>query len=304
MTRRSAEPVGDGLVLVDKPADWTSHDVVARMRRLAGTRKIGHAGTLDPMATGLLVLGVNRATRLLTYLVGADKQYSATVRLGQDTVTDDAEGEITHTPGVPHPEELTTRVSAAVADLTGLIDQVPSAVSAIKTGGQRSYARVRSGQEVALPARPITVHTFEVIASRPAVAEGGLPVLDLDVRIDCSSGTYVRALARDLGAALGTGGHLTALRRHRVGPFDLHAAHTLTELADEVALLSVTDALRARFPARELSADEARAVRYGQKLAATGSADVVAAFDPDGRGIALLADRDETARPVLVLDPA
>ena len=304
MTRRSAEPVGDGLVLVDKPADWTSHDVVARMRRLAGTRKVGHAGTLDPMATGLLVLGVNRATRLLTYLVGADKEYTATVRLGQDTVTDDAEGETTHAPGAPPAEELSTRVSTAVAALTGPIDQVPSAVSAIKVDGQRSYARVRSGQEVVLTARPITVHTFEVIASRPGVAEGGLPVLDLDVRIECSSGTYVRALARDLGAALGTGGHLTALRRHRVGPFHLRAAHTLTELAEQVELLSITDALRARFPARDLSSDEARAVRYGQKLVATGSADVVAAFDPDGRGIALLADRDESARPVLVLDPA
>ncbi|WP_147916529.1 tRNA pseudouridine(55) synthase TruB [Ruania zhangjianzhongii] len=306
MTRSNAEPVGDGLVLVDKPAEWTSHDVVARMRRLAGTRKIGHAGTLDPMATGLLVLGVNRATRLLTYLVGADKEYTATVRLGQDTVTDDAEGEITRSPGAAHPGELTTRLPAAVLGLTGTIDQVPSAVSAIKVNGQRSYARVRAGQEVALTARQITVHTFEVTGSRPAVADDGTAVLDLDVRVECSSGTYVRALARDLGAELGTGGHLTALRRHRVGPFDLQGAHTLTELAERVDLLSVTDALRARFPARELTAAEARAVRYGQKLDATGSSGVIAAFDPDGHGIALLTDNDagNLARPVLVLDPA
>lgn len=304
MTRSSAEPVGDGFVLVDKPADWTSHDVVARMRRLAGTRKIGHAGTLDPMATGLLVLGVNRATRLLTYLVGADKEYTATIRLGQDTVTEDAEGEITHTPGVPDPGELTTRVSSAVAGLTGMIDQVPSAVSAIKVDGQRSYARVRAGQDVSLPARPVTVHAFEVTDTRPGAAADGTGVLDLDVRIECSSGTYVRALARDLGRVLGTGGHLTVLRRHRVGPFDLHAAHTLAELAEEVELVGVTDVLRSTFPARQLTAAEARAVRYGQKLPATGSVEVVAAFDPDGRGIALLADRGESARPVLVLDPA
>lgn len=304
MTRRSAEPVGDGLVLVDKPADWTSHDVVARMRRAAGTRKIGHAGTLDPMATGLLVLGVNRATRLLTYLVGVDKEYTATVRLGQTTMTDDAEGELTSTPGAPDPGELTARVSSAVAGLTGTIEQVPSAVSAIKIDGRRSYARVRSGEDVQLAARPVTVHTFEVLGSRPGRAADGTSVLDLDVRIECSSGTYVRALARDLGVVLGTGGHLTALRRHRVGPFEVSDAHPLAELTEEVTLLGVTEVLRAVFPARELTAAEARAVRYGQQLAATGSTEVVAGFDPDGRGIVLLADRGESARPVLVLDPA
>ncbi len=304
MTAASPDPAGDGLVLVDKPAGWTSHDVVASMRRLAGTRKVGHAGTLDPMATGLLVLGVNRATRLLTYLVGADKTYTATIRLGQETLTDDAEGEITRARGTGEVGELTTRVGSAVAGLTGEIEQVPSAVSAIKVDGRRSYARVRDGQEVSLPARPVTVHTFEVGATRTAVAADGTAVLDVDVRVDCSSGTYVRALARDLGAALGTGGHLTALRRHRVGPFDVAAAGTLQAHADRLHLVSVSDALHATFPARQLTAAEARAVRYGQKLDPTGRPDVVAAFDPHGRGIALLADEAGRARPVLVLDPA
>lgn len=301
---RATDPPTDGLVLVDKPAGWTSHDVVARVRRLAGTRKVGHAGTLDPMATGLLVLGVNRATRLLTYLVGAEKAYSATIRLGQDTLTDDAEGEITRTPGTPDQAGLIARVSSAVDQLTGTIEQVPSAVSAIKIDGQRSYARVRAGQDVALRARPVTVHSFTTTTARPAVADDGTPVLDLDVEVVCSSGTYVRALARDLGAALGTGGHLTALRRHRVGPFDVRSARTLEQLAEQVELIGVTEVLRAVFHPRQLDAGETRAVRYGQKIAASGVAEVVAAFAPDGRGIALLADADGAARPVLVLDPA
>ena len=304
MTTSSPDSPADGLVLVDKPTGWTSHDVVARMRRLAGTRKVGHAGTLDPMATGLLVLGVNRATRLLTYLVGADKTYTATVRLGQETITDDAEGEVTRARGTDGPGDLTARVRSAVAGLTGAIQQVPSAVSAIKVDGQRSYARVRAGHDVALPARPITVHAFEVVATRPAVSADGTPLLDVDVQVACSSGTYVRALARDLGETLGTGGHLTVLRRHRVGPFDVAAARTLQQHADQLELLSVTEVLRAAFPARELDANEARAVRYGQKLGPSGRPDVVAAFDPDGRGIALLTDADDRARPVLVLHPA
>ena len=300
----SAESPRDGLVLVDKPAGWTSHDVVARLRRLAGTRKVGHAGTLDPMATGLLVLGVNRATRLLTYLVGADKTYTATMRLGQDTSTDDAEGEVTRARGTPEPGEVTARVSTAVAGLTGRIDQVPSAVSAIKVAGQRSYARVRAGEQVELSARPVTVHRFEVTDIQPATAADGTSVLDLQTVVQCSSGTYVRALARDLGAALGTGGHLTALRRHRVGAFDVHAARTLDQLAEQFSLIDLAEALRAVFPPRQLTAEEARAVRYGQRLDATGSNEVVAAFDPAGNGIALLTDEAGRARPVLVLDPA
>lgn len=304
VTMPGAEPAGDGLVVVDKPPEWTSHDVVGRMRRLAGTRKVGHAGTLDPMATGVLVLGVSRATRLLTYLVGADKEYTATIRLGQNTLTDDAQGEVTHAVGAADPAQLRLRLPEQIASLTGAIDQVPSAVSAIKIDGQRAYRRVRAGEQVDLPARAVTVHRFEIGELHPARAADGTPVADLEATITCSSGTYIRALARDLGAALGTGGHLTRLRRDRVGPFVLEDAATLAELAERFTLTGVSDALRALFPPRQLTEAETRAVRYGQQLAATGTADVVAAFSPHGRGIALLQDDGDRARPVLVLDPA
>jgi tRNA pseudouridine55 synthase len=298
----------DGLVLVDKPAGWTSHDVVARTRRLAGTRKVGHAGTLDPMATGLLVLGVGRATRLLTYLVGADKTYTATVRLGATTVTDDADGEVTSVAdasGVPDDD-----VRAAVRALTGDLQQVPSAVSAIKVGGRRSYARVRAGEEVELAARPVTVHRFDVLALRrepqPDGAAGTL--LDVDVEVDVSSGTYVRALARDLGAALGIGGHLTALRRTRVGPYGVEQARTLDELVEDLRLLPLAEAARAAFPARELTEEQVRTVRFGQRLPATGAAALepggpVAGFAPDGSLVALLEDRGDRARSLLVVPP-
>jgi len=303
----SAEPA-DGLLVVDKPAGWTSHDVVGRVRRLAGTRKVGHAGTLDPMATGVLVLGVNRATRLLTYLVGADKEYTATVRLGQTTVTDDAEGEVTGTAGaaVVDPGALET----ALAALRGPIDQVPSSVSAIKVDGKRSYARVRGGEQVELAARPVVIHRFDLLDRRTTTAGDGTPVTDLDVVVGCSSGTYVRALARDLGAALGTGGHLTALRRTFVGPFSLDGAADLAALGEAhaagrpVQLLSLTEACRATFPVRELSERETTAVRYGQRIGPSGQEGPVAVAGPDGQVVALVEDRGDHARPVLVLAPA
>lgn len=304
VTMHSPDPPPEGLVLVDKPPGWTSHDVVGRMRRLAGTRKVGHAGTLDPMATGVLVLGVNRATRLLTYLVGADKEYAATIRLGQNTVTDDAEGEITSATGVGDPQDVRRSLAGAVADLTGSIEQIPSAVSAIKIDGQRAYRRVRAGEQVELPARAVSVPRFETSVPRLAQADDGTAVLDIDACITCSSGTYVRALARDLGAALGTGGHLVSLRRQRVGPFTLDSAATLEQLAENFDVLSVTDALPAMFPQRRLTAAEARAVRFGQKLPATGSPEIIAAMSPEGQGLALLQDEHDRARPLLVLDPA
>lgn len=293
-----------GLVVVDKPPEWTSHDVVGRIRRLAGTRKVGHAGTLDPMATGVLVLGVGRATRLLTYLVGADKEYTATIRLGQDTRTDDAEGEVIRARGAGDLESIRARLDAAVATLTGDIEQVPSAVSAIKIDGQRAYRRVRAGEEVHIPPRSVRVHGFTTGPVRPGQAAEGTRVVDIEARISCSSGTYVRALARDLGAELGTGGHLIRLRRERVGPFTLEAATTLERLAEQFSVTDVTTAIRALFQQRRLTEPEARAVRYGQKLDPTGSEEIVAAVAPDGAGIALLRDEDGRARPVLVLDPA
>ena len=300
-----------GLVVVDKPPGWTSHDVVARLRRLAGTRRVGHAGTLDPMATGVLVVGVERATRLLTYLVGADKTYRATIRLGMTTVTDDADGEPTAWAGAAGVEGDAVRAGAA--RLTGAIQQVPSSVSAVKVDGKRSYARVRAGEEVELAPRPVTIRSFAVLdlhsahAPRPA-AEGtspdgaGVPVLDVDVEVTCSSGTYVRALARDLGADLGCGGHLTALRRTRVGPYSLDDALTLEQLEAEYHVLPIADAARAAFPARELSDDEARRLTHGQRLEASGLGPApVAAFAPDGRLVALVADTGPTARPLVVL---
>ncbi|UNX56345.1 tRNA pseudouridine(55) synthase TruB [Georgenia sp. TF02-10] len=294
------------MLVVDKPAGLSSHDVVARVRRLAATKKVGHAGTLDPMATGVLVLGIGRATRLLTYLVGADKEYTATVRLGQATSTDDAAGEVTAAVGAHRILGGAGRVDTgalerALAALRGPIAQVPSAVSAIKVDGRRAYARARQGEEVVLPARPVTVHRLERTAPpRPAVADG-VPVVDLDIWVACSSGTYVRALARDLGRALGTGGHLTALRRTRVGPFTLAGARTLPELAAAVAadaaspaprglaVMDLTTAARACFPVRQLTEAETRAVRVGQSLR-TGSP---AAEPPSGPGPGASPGADE-----------
>ena len=282
-----------GLVLVDKPAGMTSHDVVARVRRLARTRKVGHAGTLDPMATGVLVLGVNRATRLLGHLALTDKAYDATVRLGATTVTDDAEGEVVTT----HDASAVTdeAVLAGMAALTGAIAQVPSAVSAVKVDGVRSYARVRAGEQVELAARSVVVSRFELRARRGD---------ELDVTVECTSGTYVRALARDLGAALGVGAHLTALRRTRVGPFDLTQARTLEQSAEQLVLVPLDAAVAASFPRRQLDGEEAVALSYGRKLAPTGTAGTVGAFSPDGRCIALVEDRDGVARPVVVFAPA
>ncbi len=313
----------DGVVVVDKPADWTSHDVVARCRRLLGTRKIGHAGTLDPMATGVLVLGVGRATRLLTYLVGADKEYRATIRLGQSTDTDDAQGAVTSAAGAAGPDPRT--LAAAVGALTGPIEQVPSTVSAVKVDGRRAYQRVRAGEEVALAARPVLVHTFEVGEPRETVAEDGTPVVDLDARVVCSSGTYVRALARDLGAALGCGGHLTALRRTRVGGYGLDVAVSMPtdDLGERAAhepaggpavmtraLIPPAQAARAAFPVRELSADEARELSFGRSIAPADGVPrgtrtaPVAGVSPEGVLVALLAQEGQRVRPVLVLAPA
>ncbi len=293
----------DGVVVVDKPAGWTSHDVVARMRRLAATRKVGHAGTLDPMATGVLVVGIGRATRLLSYLSGEDKAYDATIRLGVRTVTDDAEGAVTavaDASGV-----AVAAVEDGVRALTGQILQVPATVSAIKVAGERAYARVRAGEAVELAARPVTVSRFEVLAVRPATGPGGTPVLDVDVAVECSSGTYVRALARDLGAALGIGGHLTALRRTRVGGFRLAAARTLDELAAEpddrpLPVLPLADAARATFPVRELTAGEAVDLGHGRGIDRADEAGTVAAIGPDGVLVALVEPRDGRLRPTVV----
>lgn len=281
-----------GLVVVDKSGGMTSHDVVAKVRRLAGTRKVGHAGTLDPMATGVLVLGVNRATRLLGHLMLTEKAYDATVRLGVATTTDDAEGEVTATVHAADLDPATVR--AAFAEQVGDIEQVPTAVSAIKIDGKRAYQRVRDGEQVELRARPVTVHELVVHDVRP---EGA--VVDVDISLRCSSGTYVRAIARDVGAALGAGGHLTALRRTAVGPYDLGVARTLDELGESFAVLPVAEAARAAFPAVELDEDQARDVRVGRSLDVPLDA-LAAVFAPDGEFLALYEPREGRARPVAV----
>lgn len=294
---------------MDKPQGWTSHDVVGKMRRLAGTRKVGHAGTLDPMATGVLVVGINRATRLLTYIVGTRKTYSATIRLGQSTITDDADGEVTSSASAASVSDDDIR--EAVGELKGPIRQVPSSVSAIKVNGERAYARVRSGEQVELAARPVTVHSFQVHEVRRL--EGGI-FQDVDVTVECSSGTYIRALARDLGTALGVGGHLTVLRRTQVGPYGIEQASTLEELADNLRLLGIDEAARALFPVRELDAAEALDLSHGRRIGvqetpAAADPDLdresrpVAAFAPDGGLVALLEHRGNEAKPVLVFAP-
>ncbi|WP_406112289.1 tRNA pseudouridine(55) synthase TruB [Kitasatospora purpeofusca] len=306
MKRKGTGP--DGLVIVDKPEGITSHGVVAKLRWLAGTRKVGHAGTLDPMATGVLVIGVERATRLLGHLMLTAKTYEATVRLGQTTVTDDREGEVTAS--VPADGVTGEAIDAGVAALTGEIMQVPSKVSAIKIDGKRSYARVREGEDFELAARPTTVHSFTVHERRAAVAEDGTPVVDLDVTVECSSGTYIRALARDLGAGLGVGGHLTALRRTRVGPYGVESAHTLEQLEASVTgdgatgleVLPIAAAAAAAFPRWDLDADQAKQLSHGARLKAPGMGvdGPIAVFGPDGTFLALVEERAGHARPVAV----
>src|SRR2546430_4026770 len=276
-----------GLVIVDKPAGMTSHDVVARVRRLAGTPKVGHAGTLDPMATGVLVVGVQKSSRLLGYLTLTEKEYAATIRLGQSTSTDDAEGEITGTtPAVGVSAEA---LEKAVSALTGEILQVPPAVSAIKVDGQRAYKLTRAGAAPELKARPVTVYEFTVTDVRP---DGDM--LDLDATVRCSSGTYVRALARDLGQALGTGGHLTRLRRTRVGGYRAEDARTLEQLAERFEVLPLAQAAAAAFPRQELTADEARRLAHGGPPAPSGADGPTAAHAP---ARALNAPGTRAARP-------
>ena len=283
-----------GLVVVDKPAGMTSHDVVARVRRLAGTRKVGHAGTLDPMATGVLVLGVGRATRLLGHLLLTDKAYDATIRLGSTTTTDDAEGDVLETrstDGVSAGD-----VTAALQAMVGELDQVPSTISAIKVDGRRAYARARAGEQVELAPRRVRIDEI-------AVHRVGLP--DVEVSVRCSSGTYVRAIARDLGAALGVGGHLTALRRTAVGPFTLAQARTLDRLGEQLEVTPLAAAARTCFPSYDLDAEQAAAAQHGRRLAATLPATgPVAVFAPDGGFLALYEQHGSEARAVAVFAPA
>ena len=284
--------VEPGLVLIDKPTDWTSHDVVAKVRKAVGTRKVGHAGTLDPLATGLLVLGIESGTKLLTFLVGADKTYLATIRLGVSTVSDDSQSEILET-ATPAALALVTPelIEKQMAKLTGVIQQRPSSVSAIKVDGKRAYELVRAGEEVELKSRQVTVSAFELLSSSRST-EG---FIDLEVKVDCSSGTYIRALARDLGQALGVGGHITALRRTRVGSFDVSEANLITDL-ENLKLTPLAKAAGDLFPTVSLSSEQVTDLFHGKRLSdlstsssliagLSGSGQLVAVLEPAGSGL-------------------
>ena len=285
-----------GLVLIDKPTDWTSHDVVAKVRKAVGTKKVGHAGTLDPLATGLLVLGIESGTKLLTFLVGADKTYEATIRLGQATVSDDSQSETIFTAS---PEKLANLNEQAVleqiANLTGVISQTPSSVSAIKVDGKRAYDLVRAGETVELKKREVTVARFELLRFSRVD-----DFVDITVAVDCSSGTYIRALARDLGAALEVGGHITALRRTRVGNFDVSQASTLEQL-DNLKLIPLIDAARDLFPVIELEDSDVTDLVHGKRLLGRAlAAGLVAGRSPKGELVAVLESANKDLKSVVV----
>jgi tRNA pseudouridine55 synthase len=281
--------VTDGLLIVDKPAGWTSHDVVAKLRRVANTRRVGHAGTLDPMATGVLVVGVGRATRLLGHLSLADKDYDATIRLGATTTTDDADGEVVEEHDADGVAD--DAIAVSMQRLTGDIEQVPAAVSAIKVDGVRAYERARQGETIELASRPVRVDRFELVRR-----DGR----DLDVRVTCSTGTYVRALARDLGADLGVGAHLTRLRRTRVGGFTIDHAATVADLERDLVITPLPEAVAAAFPRVEVSDEQARRIAHGQRLVLALPGSPAGVFAPDGRVIALVEDHDGVAQPTCV----
>lgn len=290
--------LGSGLVIVDKPSGMTSHDVVGKLRRAFSTRRVGHAGTLDPMATGVLVVGIERGTKFLAHLVAETKTYAATIRLGASTSTDDAEGHMLSRADVAGITDA--QIASAVEALTGDIMQKPAAVSAIKIDGKRAHERVRAGENVDIPARRVTVHRFEVLERRDV--DG---FVDLDVEVFCSSGTYIRALARDLGAALGVGGHLTALRRTSVGPFSIDQSAPLDTLAEAPELsLSLDDALRSSFPELKVTTEEGAALAQGKWLEPRGLVGIHAAVNPDGQAVALVKEKGKRLATVFVARPS
>lgn len=309
-TDHSANPANDpiadsGIVIVDKPKGWTSHDVVGKLRRVFGTKKVGHSGTLDPMATGVLVVGIGRGTRFLPHVHADTKSYSATIRLGATTLTDDAEGEL-----------LATHSAAAVTDeiilshareFTGDIMQKPATVSAVKIDGVRAYERIRRGEKVDIPARKVSISRFEVLDIRrdTDIRRPG-ECIDVDVEVDCSAGTFIRALARDLGEALGVGGHLTSLRRTAAGVFTIAEALTIDQLENSPAVppMSLDEACIRCFDTREVTADQSRDLAQGKWLKPIGMRGVYAAVSPNGRVAALLTESGDRAKTVFVVRPA
>jgi tRNA pseudouridine55 synthase len=298
MTSQPEATEQSGVLVIDKPAGWTSHQVVGKIRKLADTRKVGHAGTLDPMATGVLVIGIGKATRLLGHLSLTEKAYDATIRLGVSTVTDDADGEVTASIGAR--EVTDEQIETALMALRGKLMQVPSAVSAIKINGVRSYAKVRAGQDVALAPRPVIIYRLEVVGRRDVQTEG-ISVVDLDVIVECSSGTYVRALARDLGVALGTGGHLTALRRTRVGPFTLSNSQTLEAAHRKLGILPLDLIVPECFTTMTVNEDQAAQIRVGRQLAQLMlPSNTTALLTEGGHFLALYRQEGPDARPEAV----
>jgi tRNA pseudouridine55 synthase len=285
-----------GLVLIDKPTNWTSHDVVAKVRKAVGTKKVGHAGTLDPLATGLLVLGIESGTKLLTFLVGADKTYEATIRLGQQTVSDDSESEVIKEASSDEIANISdVDISREIAKLTGVIMQTPSSVSAKKVDGKRAYDLVRAGQQVELKAREVKIYSFEFLSV--ARVSG---FLDVEVRVECSSGTYIRALARDLGNGLGVGGHITALRRTRVGHFDVASANSIDEM-DKLRLTELATAAKQLFPVIELADSEVTDLIHGKRI--PGKQEVVglaAGLSVSGKLVAVLESVKSDLKSVVV----
>lgn len=307
-----------GLAVVDKPAGMTSHDVVSKLRRVMRTKRVGHSGTLDPMATGVLVVGVERGTKFLAHVVTHDKRYEATIRLGAATVTDDMEGDVLSRTA---PINVTADdIHRGLANLTGEIMQRPSSVSSIKIDGRRAHELVREGHEVVLPERPVTVFELTVSDIRPLTSTGeeasfndaAVAYIDVDIAVHCSSGTYIRSIARDLGEALGCGGHLTALRRTSVGPFAIDQAKTLEELTsgaesgqepEELLTLDLDHAMTTCFPTREITSEDGENLALGKWLDPVGNKDIRAAVTPDGRAIALVKEKGKRAASVFVARP-
>ncbi|MGO3084694.1 tRNA pseudouridine(55) synthase TruB [Ancrocorticia populi] len=304
---RAEATAPDGLIVVDKDQGVTSHDVVGAMRRLAATRKVGHAGTLDPMATGVLCIGIGKATKLLQYVTGADKEYRATIRLGVNTHTEDAEGEVTAVRGVSSLGSDTSAIDRAIGQLRGDVQQRPSSVSAVKVDGQRAYARVRAGEQVELAARPVHIEGFERVGEPRPALHGVTPVQDVDVLVRCSAGTYVRALARDVGDSLGTGAHLTFLRRTRVGAWEVGQANSVAQLAslvragEELPVVGITTLCTQLLPCVEVSEEEATALAHGQFIAGRETENTPAAALCNGRAVALISRRGSKMKPDLLL---
>jgi tRNA pseudouridine55 synthase len=287
-----------GFLVVDKEPGMTSHDVVAIARRALGTRKVGHAGTLDPMATGVLVLGFNNGTRLLQYITDGDKSYQATVVLGAATVTDDVEGEVISTADTTAITD--SQIHDELVKMRGTIMQRPSSVSAVKIDGERAYDRVRSGEEVVLPSRLVTISQLDVLAIRRL--ENGI---EIDIEVTCSAGTFIRAIARDCGDALGVGGHLNSLRRSRVAGFGLDGAVSLEQLkGGDFSTLNLADVARATFPVREIQLDEKHELSFGRTLVANPNDQIHAGITAANELIALLSNVDGKAKPIAVFAAA